>query len=89
MSKDWEKEFHKEFYMSDDIPYPNGSRRVKEWIAKQRTQLLARVREEVIGNCAKHFNKELLEGVLQDCRGCQAIHKILKKLEIISKEGKE
>ena len=94
MNKEWEEEFDKKFSVFDggqNIIKPGTySSWVKTFIAKQRTQLLARVREEVIGeethqycdnfnhdrSCQKEIGSDLLK------------REQLKKLEIISEEGK-
>ncbi len=56
MSKEWEKDFDEVFQiMGDGFKYPHMAipkllkKHIKEFIAKQRTQLLDQVKEEVIG----------------------------------------
>ena len=114
MSKDWKKVVRKEF--SNEMNLLNRVSQVdlidfmdKE-LAKQRTHILARVREEVIGkvHSKKDLNKaiknmEMLKKKMKDTRPYtfydavageiigqnQLIREQLKKLEIISEEGKE
>ena len=102
MSKKWEDEFDKRLGRLQTGPHisviafkdTNIFIYVKVWVAKhlsravakERTQLLARVREEVIG-------KKIPYSDTTDVNVMMALNirikEQLKKLEIISEEGKE
>jgi len=86
MTKDWEKEFHEQFWWdmreirkaSKRGTWNNLDLRLKNFIAKQRTQLLKEVREKVI-----EIKAAYLEGDLE----LNIKEKQLKKLKELE-EGK-
>ena len=105
MSKDWEKETQdwlRDYGLSNESAYTaeevadTVEEAVKYFSAKQRTQLLARVREEVIGEeeSEAHSYAEVLRPerptqlMLENMYRNNFRKEQLKALEIISEEGK-
>ena len=104
MSKDWKEDFVKKFeqyWVGDNYKYGVGYlawESMQVWLkeelhillAKQRTQLLARVREEVTKTRFPHTNR--LWKTIGYSQIMYIVKKLkeeqLKKLEIISEEGK-
>ena len=86
MSKDWEKELEE---IMLEYGYDDAVKPVKDWLAKQRTQLLKEVKEKVIkiplrtGDGTE--NDEIIEDGIQEAFLRQEQLKKLKELE----EGKE
>ena len=90
MTKDWEKDFEE---IMIEYGYDGAVKPVKKWLAKQRTQLLARVREEVIDHEVELGKALFIDFKPKDFHLPSAnamkeylLAEQLKKLEIISNE---
>ena len=89
MSKYEEEVFNIVANYPQKLPNEGGLREDIFWLlAKQRTQLLARVREEVVGKKPVNSDKDSFQVVCNKVGMSRLIGIQLKKLEIISEEVK-